>query len=97
LEKSSDRLYGGSGNDICFELGDGIDEIHELDYSLEENKVVFQNIYTSDISNITFQDSDLIIQYGLTDTIVLKNYILNSQNSTLRYSLLIKRYGTIVI
>ncbi len=84
-KKGSDRLYGGSGNDTYhFELGDGIDEIHELDYSLEENKVVFQNIYTSDISNITFQDSDLIIQYGLTDTIVLKNYILNSQNSALK-------------
>lgn len=84
-KKGSDRLYGGSGNDTYhFELDDGIDEIHELDYSLEENKVVFQNIYTSDISNITFQDSDLIIQYGLTDSIVLKNYILNSQNSALK-------------
>ncbi|WP_151790459.1 putative Ig domain-containing protein, partial [Acinetobacter junii] len=82
--KGSDRLYGGSGNDTYhFELGDGIDEIHELDYFLEENNVVFQNINTSDISNITFQDSDLIIQYGLTDRVILKNYILNSQNSAL--------------
>lgn len=84
-EKGSDRLYGGNGNDTYyFELGDGIDEIHELDYSLEENKIVFQNTNTSDISNITFQDSDLIIQYGLTDRIILKNYILNSQNSALK-------------
>ncbi|WIH73684.1 calcium-binding protein [Acinetobacter baumannii] len=84
-EKGSDRLYGGNGKDTYhFQLGDGIDEIHELDYSLEENKIVFQNTNTSDISNITFQDSDLIIQYGLTDRIILKNYILNSQNSALK-------------
>lgn len=83
--KGNDRLYGGGGKDTYYvDIGDGIDEVHELDYSLEENNIVFQNINTSDISNITFQDSDLIIQYGLTDRIILKNYILNSQNSALK-------------
>ncbi|WP_373883356.1 calcium-binding protein [Acinetobacter pittii] len=84
-EKGSDRLYGGSGKDTYqFELGDGIDEIHELDYSLEENEIVFQNINASDISNISFNDSDLIIQYGGANKIILKNYISNTQNSILK-------------
>ncbi|WP_075174866.1 calcium-binding protein [Acinetobacter indicus] len=80
----NDRLYGGNGQDIyIFQSGDGIDEIYETDFSVEQNKIVFNDINPIDILKVTFVANDLVIQYGL-DKIILKNYIENAHNSELR-------------
>ncbi|WP_445114755.1 hypothetical protein [Acinetobacter sp. WZC-1] len=82
--KGNDRLYGGNGQDnYVLQSGDGIDEIYEPDFSTEQNILNFQDINPSDISKITFEGNDLIIQYGVADKIILKNYVHNSQNSAL--------------
>lgn len=80
--KGNDRLHGGEGEDIYhFNSGDGIDEIYEPDLSAEKNTIVFHNILSTDIGKISFDGNDLVIQYGTTDKVKLKNYIEYSQNS----------------
>ncbi|WP_312080367.1 calcium-binding protein [Acinetobacter schindleri] len=80
----NDRLHGGMGQDTyIFRSGDGIDEIFESDFSIETNTVSFQNVNSADVQSVVFEGKDLVITYGITDKLVLKNYINNSQNSSL--------------
>ncbi|RKG37263.1 calcium-binding protein [Acinetobacter rongchengensis] len=83
-DTGNDRLHGGIGQDTyIFRSGDGVDEIYESDFSIEANTVSFQNVNSADVQSVVFEGNDLVIKYGATDKLVLKNYINNSQNSSL--------------
>ncbi|ATR79842.1 putative Ig domain-containing protein [Moraxella osloensis] len=82
--KGNDKLIGGTGIDTYhFSRGDGIDEILEDSYATEANHIVFKDINPADIQKVSFEGNDLVVQYSQDDKIILKNYIANSQNSTL--------------
>jgi len=82
--KGNDRLKGGTGIDTYhFSRGDGIDEILEDSYATEANHIVFKDINPTDIQKVSFEANDLVVQYSQDDKIILKNYIANSQDSTL--------------
>ena len=82
--KGNDKLIGGTGIDTYhFSRGDGIDEILEDSYSSEANHIIFRNINPTDIQKVSFESNDLIVQYSQDDKIILKNYLANSQDSTL--------------
>ena len=82
--QGNDILIGGEGQDTYyFSLGDGIDTIQESNYGSEISYIKFTDINASDVQSITFDGDDLIIQYGATDKLVLKDYIANSLDSTL--------------
>ena len=82
--KGNDTLKGGEGQDTYhFSLGDGTDTIQENDYASEASHIEFTDINASDVQAVTFDGDDLIVQYGATDKLILKNYIANSLDSTL--------------
>ncbi|MGP4717737.1 calcium-binding protein [Psychrobacter sp. T6-6] len=82
--KGNDILVGGEGQDTYhFSLGDGIDTIQESNYASEANYIKFTDINASDVQSITFDGDDLVIQYSDIDKLILKNYIVNSQDSIL--------------
>ncbi|RYY80513.1 MAG: matrixin family metalloprotease [Moraxellaceae bacterium] len=84
----TDYLYGGKGSDIyIFNIGDGEDVITEEQNdikSLNYDNYIYFNFESSQIRQVHRDQFDLLIEYGTSDQIRVKDYykIRNSSHNT---------------
>ncbi|MDD5160514.1 MAG: cadherin-like domain-containing protein [Sulfuricurvum sp.] len=76
--KGNDTLNGGTGNDTyAFNVGDGIDSIFDHDMNGSTNggtdRVAFSTGITGSSVAFYMNGNDLVISYGGTDTVTVKN------------------------
>ena len=76
--KGNDTLNGGTGNDTyTFNVGDGIDSIFDHDMNGSTNggtdRVAFSTGITGSSVAFYMNGNDLVISYGGTDTVTVKN------------------------
>lgn len=78
--KGNDSINGGSGNDIyLFSLGSGKDTIWDHDFTNDNiDTVLFSDVASIDVTSIELKNSDLIINYGKSDSLILKYYFGNA-------------------
>ncbi|BCM25591.1 calcium-binding protein [Methyloradius palustris] len=76
----NDTLNGGDGNDIyVFTQGDGIDVINNLDTSAGRSDTVrFTNVASNQLRSVRTVGSDLVLDYGTTDSVILQNYMVSA-------------------
>lgn len=86
--QGNDKLYGGKGSDIyIFNIGDGQDVITEEQNdikALNYDNYVYFNFDNSQIRQVHRDQFDLLIDYGVSDQIRVKDYykIRNGSNNT---------------
>lgn len=69
-----DALHGGGGSDMyVFNLGDGKDIIQD-DGSNGSNNIVVFKFSASQIRSVTRSGADLVISYGVDDSVTVKGY-----------------------
>lgn len=84
----NDSLHGGSGSDIyVFNIGDGIDSISEEQNdirSLNYNNYVYFAFDASQIRQVQRDQFDLVVSYGVSDQVRVKDYykIRNTSSHT---------------
>ena len=75
--RGNDFLAGGSGNDTyVFNLGDGIDTIHDLSVDGVGNRILFGSGITIDNLRLERGEGTMTIHYSDSDAIVLPNFSL---------------------
>lgn len=80
----NDVLKGNAGNDIYqFAKGDGVDIINDFS---DINNIVLSNIKSTEVQ-YSFDHGTLNIQYGITDTIKIENFLTkNNSNFSIQFS-----------
>lgn len=75
-DSGNDILYGNTGNDIyLFAKGAGADVIQDYDTTTGNTDVVrFADVASSELAAIERTGNDLIIQYGVSDQITIRDY-----------------------
>ncbi|HSH96827.1 MAG: calcium-binding protein [Methylophilaceae bacterium] len=78
----NDSLNGGLGNDtFIFSQGDGQDTIGTDDITLGRQDVIkFTDVTSSDLTSVVRSSNDLILNYGINDSIKITNQFLNSSS-----------------
>lgn len=70
----NDNLVGGGGNDMyVFSVGDGVDVIGDDGAGGARNTIVFK-FSKGDVRKLEPSGTDLVIKYGLTDQVTIKDY-----------------------
>lgn len=76
--EGNDQLHGDQGSDLyIFNIGDGVDTIYEQQSDIKNlnyNNYVLFNFDSSQVRIVSRSDYDLVIQYGTTDQVTVKDY-----------------------
>lgn len=86
--KGSDVLEGGSGSDIyVFNVGDGLDEVidDKPSASADNNVIKFIGLLSSQVS-VGLESNELVIRYGLNDSITIKDFLKHQSYDDPRYN-----------
>ena len=77
----NDALIGGDGNDIyLFAKGDGIDTIDNYELTVGKiDTVRFVDVLSTEVTLNRVGD-DLILDYGISDQLTIRNYFLGAEN-----------------
>ena len=72
----NDSLTGGSGSDTyIFRIGSGQDTVNNYDTSRNRiDTVRFEDVASTELRGVRRSGNDLIIEYGATDSIAIKNH-----------------------
>lgn len=77
--KGNDTLEGGTGGDTYkFAVGDGIDSVTDANFFIEATDVIEFSDVASTAALYSYLGDDLIIKYGTSDQLTVKNYFTPS-------------------
>jgi Ca2+-binding RTX toxin-like protein len=75
----NDTLEGGNGADTyIFSKGDGTDTVNNVHSDTSADVVKFTDVLLTDLTSITRSSNNLILKYGLSDSVTVSNYFTDA-------------------